>query len=305
MKKIIFCLLLVPIFSYSQDYVELFKFGYGETFNNDFENTSPSTHLEFLEADISLPLVLNEKNVFVTGGSFSYNRIQLFPNVEYTNLYSTSLKVGLATTFNSKWSTTIVLLPKIASDYNTISGDDFYMGGYGVLKLQKRENLIYRFGLYATSEAFGFYATPILGWYYLSPDKKFEMDVSLPIAVDVNYNMGSTTVGIDYFGIGRSYNINQENQPKTYVDQSSLEFSGYFQWNTFQNSILLRAKAGYSTSNNDVYADGDNIDFGLAAFNFGDDRVQLNPDISGGIFLKFEAIFRLQISSKKKDPSEM
>ena len=116
-----------------------------------------------LKPIFTLPVVLNDKNAFVTGASFSHNNLQLFPNSQYSSLYSTTLKLGLASTFNEKWSTTLVLLPKIASDYNNISGDDFYMGGFALLKLKKKENLIYRFGVYATSEAFGFFTTPILG----------------------------------------------------------------------------------------------------------------------------------------------
>ncbi|MGK0296388.1 MAG: hypothetical protein ACI884_002566, partial [Ulvibacter sp.] len=202
--------------------------------------------------------------------------------------------------FNEKWSSTVVLLPKIASDYKNISGDDFYFGGFAVLKLKKKENLIYRFGIYATSEAFGIFSTPIIGWYYLSPNKRFEMDMSLPIAADINYKLDFATVGFDYYGIGRSYKLNQGALPKQYVDQSSLEFLGYFQFNALENSVLIRAKAGYASSSYEVYENGDKIDFGLSAFSFGDNRTQLNPDISGGLLLKLEAIYRFNISKTKK-----
>ena len=124
--------------------------------------------------------------------------------------------------------------------------------------------------------------------------------MSLPIAADINYKLGFATVGIDYYGIGRSYILNQGTIPKQYVDQSSLDFLGYFQFNTLKNTVLLRVKAGYSTSNYEVYEVGDKIDFGLSAFSFGDDRTQLNPDISGGLLLKLEAIYRFNISEKKK-----
>ena len=126
------------------------------------------------------------------------------------------------------------------------------------------------------------------------------MDVSMPIAADINYTLGFARVGVDYYGIGRSYNLNQGTLPKQYVDQSSLEFLGYLQFNTLKNSLLIRAKAGYATSNYEVYADGDTIDFGLSAFSFGDNRTQFNPDISGGLLLKFEAIYRFHLSKKNK-----
>ena len=300
MKKILFYLLFYPTLVLAQDYIDLFKTGYGKTFNNRFSNSSEETEVTTFDANLTYPLVLSDKNTGITGASFNSGNLQLFPNSGNTSLYSTTLKIGLATTINEKWSSTIVLLPKIASDYKNITGDDFYIGGYAVLKQKKKENLIYRFGLYASSEAFGIFSTPIIGWYYLSPNNKFEMDVSMPIAADINYTLGFARVGVDYYGIGRSYNLNQGTLPKQYVDQSSLEFLGYLQFNALKNSLLIRAKAGYATSNYEVYADGDTIDFGLSAFSFGDNRTQLNPDISGGLLLKFEAIYRFHLSKKNK-----
>lgn len=294
MKKLLF-FLLFPILAPAQEYVDILKIGYGETFNNDFEGTESSTHVKSLEAGFTFPVVLNENHALITGFDFSRNNLQLFPHDEFTSLYSTSLKLGLASTFSEKWSSTVVLLPKIASDYQDISGEDFYFGGFALLKLKKNENLKYRFGIYTTSEAFGLFSTPILGWYYLSPNKRFEMDMSLPISADVNYNLGITTIGIDYFGIGRSFKLHKENTPETYVDLSSLEFAGYVQVNVLQNSVLLRAKLGYSSNNYEVYADGDKIDLGVSAFSFGDNRTQLNPEMNGGMFLKFEALYRFHI----------
>jgi len=288
-----------PFFGSAQNYVDLFKISYGEAFDTDFEGTNSSTQIKSFEADLTFPVVLNEKYALITGAAFSSNHLQLFPNANFTSLYSTTLKLGLASTYDEKWSSTFVLLPKVASDYQNISGDDFYLGGLALLKLQKKENLIYRFGIYGTTEAFGFFTTPIIGWYYLSANKKFEMDVSLPIVADINYTTGKITYGIDYIGIGRSFN-STKNNTNVYVDVSSLEFAGYLQFNALKKSILLRAKLGYASNDYEVYAKGDKIDLGLSAFSFGDDRTQLNPTINGGFFLKFETIYRFHIEPKKK-----
>ena len=300
MKTILVYLLFFPSLLFAQDYIDLFNVAYGKTLNNNFANSSAQTELTTFDVNLTYPLVLNENNTFITGAAFNYSNLQLFPNTSAANLYSSTLKLGLATTINEKWSTTIVLLPKVASDYKNISGDDFYFGGYAILKLKKKENLVYRFGLYASSEAFGLFSTPIIGWYYLSPNKRFQMDISLPIAADINYKLGFGTIGVDYYGIGRSYNINQETLPSQYVEQTSLEFLGYYQCSTLKNTLLLRLKVGYSTSNYAVYETGDEIDFGLSAFRFGDDRRQVNPDISGGILLKLEAIYRFNIAKRDK-----
>lgn len=298
LKKLLFLLFLFPYFGNAQEYVTLLKIGYGQTLNNNFENTTSSTHVSFSEADVTVPVVLSENNTFITGIGYNQTRLQLFPNADFKNLYSTTLKIGLATTYNDSWSSTVVLLPKIASDYTAISGNDFYMGGFGVVKFQKTKNLKYRFGVYATAEAFGLFTTPIIGWYYLSENKKFEMDVSLPISADISYAFGKTALGFDYYGIGRSFAFTQ-NETSLYVDQSSLEFSGYIQYALLQKSILIRGKVGYATSNNEVYAKDDTIDLGISAFSFGDDRALLNPDLSGGVFLEVEAIYRFNIPSKQ------
>jgi len=301
LKKFLIVLFLFPLCAISQNYVDIFKTGYSETFNNDFDKTSESTSIKSFDVGLTVPVVLNEKHAFITGIDFSTNNLQLFPDAERTNLYSSILKVGLASTYDKRWSSTLIFLPKIASDYENISSEDLYFGGLALIKYQKTENLKYRFGIYGSTEAFGFFTTPIIGWYYLSPNKKFEMDVSLPIAADINYNLGKTTIGLDYYGIGRSFALHSEDQPNTYVDLSSLEFATYFQYNLFEKSTLLRAKLGYSSNNYEVYANSDEIDLGLSAFSFGDNRAQLNPDLSGGFFLKFEAIYRFQLS--KSEPA--
>ncbi len=305
MKRLLLLIFLFPFFISAQEYVDIFRIGYSQTLNNNFEGVDSSTNVKSFEAGLTFPVVLNENHALITGADFSINNLQLFPEAEFTSLYSTNIKLGLASTWSEKWSTTIVLLPKIASDYKNISSDDFYFGGFALLKLKKNENLKYRFGIYASQEAFGLFTTPILGWYYLSPNKRFEMDMSLPISADVSYKLGITTVGVDYFGIGRSYNVHYQNAPTLYADLSSLEFASYLQFNALEESVLLRAKLGYSSNNYEMYAKGEKMDLGVSAFSFGDDRTQLNPELNGGIFLKFEAIYRFHIkeNSKKQEPN--
>lgn len=301
MKKLLLLSFFFPLLGTAQDYVDLFRINFGQTLNNDFEGVASSTYVKSFEAGFTAPLVLRKNHALITGVEFSRNNLQLFPEDKFTSLYSSTLKLGLASTWSKKWSTTLVLLPKIASDYKNISEDDFYIGGIALVKYKKSKHLIYRFGLYATQEAFGLFTTPILGWYYISPNKRFEMDMSLPIAADVSYKFGTVTTGIDYFGIGRSFNVHYTGQPTLYADLSSLEFAGYLQFNTLEESVLLRAKIGYSSNDYEMYAKGDKIDLGISAFSFGDNRSQLNPSIQGSVFVKLEAIYRFHLKPKQAE----
>ena len=294
MKQLIFCLVFLPITLIAQEYVDVFKFGYSYSDQAKFKDTNENTSINAFNAAVTLPIELSSKHVFLTGVDFSSHNLWLSPEYnQSTTLYNTIVKVGLATTFTEKWSTTLVLLPKIASDYKIISGDDFNFGIYAIAKLKKNEHFKFRFGLYASTELFGIFATPIIGAYYLSPNKHFEIDASLPITAAINYHFESVTVGFDYFAIGRSYNISQETSTPVYVDQRPIEASTYIQFGLAENSILLRAKLGYSSNTNEVYAQGDQLNYRISAFSFGDNRTQLNSDILGSVFLKFEAIYRI------------
>jgi len=294
LKQLIFCLVFLPITLIAQEYVDVFKFGYSYSDQAKFKDTNENTSINAFNGAVTLPIELSSKHVFLTGVDFSSHNLWLSPEYnQSTTIYNTIVKVGLATTFTEKWSTTLVLLPKIASDYKIISGDDFNFGIYAIAKLKKSEHFKFRFGLYASTELFGVFATPIIGAYYLSPHKRFEIDASLPITAAINYHFESVTVGFDYFAIGRSYNISQETSTPVYVDQRPIEASTYIQFGLAENSILLRTKVGFSSNTNEVYKQGDQLNYRVSAFSFGDNRTQLNPDILGSIFLKFEAIYRI------------
>lgn len=298
MKHRFLLLVFLPLFTSAQNYVDIAYLGYSSTFNNEFEGSTEGTSIGVLEAGLTYPVVLNEKHALITGFDFNHTQLELAPNAPGTDLFTTNLKIGLSSTYNEKWSSTLVLLPKLASDYEVLSSKDIYIGGFAILKLKKRDNLLYRFGFYGSTEAFGFFSTPIFGWYYLSDNERFEMDISLPIAGNVNYRLGAITVGFDYFGIGRSYNLTRSSDPAIYVQNTSLEFASYVQTGLLNNSVLLRGKLGFTTNDYEVYQQGEKIDFGLSAFRFGDDRTQLNANVNSGLFLKFEAIYRFQLPEK-------
>lgn len=314
MKNYLYLITLLSVSVFSQNYVDILKISYSNNFNSEFENVNQSTTVKSIDMDFTFPIVINDSNALVTGVTYSLNNLQLFPNPNFSlldvdpgsvplnfdnvSLHTTILKLGLATTFNSKWSGTFVFLPKLASDYVTLSSDDFFLGGVAVIKYQKNERLKYRLGVFAIDQTYGWFTTPIFGVYYLSPNNKFEMDISAPVAGDINYALSpSFKLGFDYVGIGRSFDVHQENTPDYYVDYGALEFTGYAQYGLLNNSVLLRAKIGYAAFDAEAYEKGDNVNFRISAFNIGgDDRKQLNPALSSGLFAKIEAVYRFNIT---------
>lgn len=140
-----------------------------------------------------------------------------------------------------------MLLPKISSDYINISSDDLYIGGIFLLKYKKTDHLSYKFGLYATTEAYGLFTCPIIGLYYYNPSSRFEMKMTLPFDADLNYGLSNNTkIGVNYLATGSSYKLSNNNLITNYVQNNSLELSTYLQQNIFKNNIFLFFKMDYS-----------------------------------------------------------
>lgn len=300
MKKQLFILfLLVSNFCNAQGFVDLFSINYGKSAATTYENSSQSTTISNFETNLTLPIQLNEKYTVITGGDFSFNKLQLFPDSNYNNLYLTRVKAGVNITHSERWSGTYMLLAKFSSDYINLSSDDFYTGGVAVLKYKKNKNLGYKFGLYASKEAYGLFVSPIIGFYYLSPSNRFEMNFYLPNDADINYKLSEKTkTGIDFVASGKTFKLTTNNARSSYVENNALEFSSYLQNNSLCKNILVRLKAGFSTNNFKVYPIDQKIDFATSLLRFGDHRTQLNKDLSIGFFAKIEAIYRFDIASK-------
>lgn len=298
-KQLLILFLLISNFCHSQGFVDLFSINYGKSAATTYENSFQTTTITNFDTNLTLPIQLNEKYAIITGGDFSLNKLQLFPAENYNNLYLTRIKAGINITHSEHWSGTYILLPKLSSDYINLSMDDFYMGGVAVLKYKKSKNLSYKFGLYASDEAFGLFISPIIGLYYLSPNARFEMNLYLPNDGDLNYGLtDKTKVGIDFVGRGKSFKLTTDNVRSSYVENNSMEFSSYLQNSSFNKNVLLRLKLGFSTNSFDVYPIDQKIDFATSLFQFGDDRTQLNSNLSSSAFIKIEAICRFDIASK-------
>ncbi|WP_246022070.1 DUF6268 family outer membrane beta-barrel protein [Flavobacterium cellulosilyticum] len=254
--------------------------------------------ITYLDIDLTLPLKLKDKQAIITGIDFSSNSLQLFPVIAYKNLYLARIKAGINISHSEFWSGTYILLPKISSDFINLSMEDFYLGGVAVLKYKKRNNLSYKFGLYASNESFGLFITPLIGLYYLSPNSLFEMNLYLPSNTDLNYSLTNTTkLGTDFVARGRSFKLTTDNVRSSYVENTSLEFSTYIQNNSLVKNVLMRLKVGFSTNRFDVYPIDQKIDFATSLVKFGDNRTQLNSNLSSSPFIKIEAIYRFYLTS--------
>jgi len=284
----------------AQNYFDIGSISYANTPSNKFENSSEQTGVEELELKLNFPVVVDEKNVLLTGLYANRIQVKLDPDISgNTNLNSIGLVLGLNHTYSEKWSATYMVLPKISSDLNELSGKDFQLGLLSLFNYTKRSDLKYKFGLYANTERYSLSFLPLLGLYYQSPDKKFEANFTLPIRADVNYQLfGKTKVGLNFDGLGSSYNMNKRLyiNKDTYAVKTSNELFAYlmFQLGT---SFYIKPKLGYSILRTyKVFENNDKVDFSVGPIYVGDNRTQLNTNFEDGAIFKIEMVYRVHFN---------
>ena len=299
-KKVIVSLLLIcPLLSYSQEYVDLITVNYAKSGETKFRNSPENTIISIFDSKVLLPVVLNPKTAIITGFDFNIKNLQLLPNAEFSDLYYTRLKLGVNTEHSDKWTGSYALLPVISSDYKKLSFDDVYMGGIVIMTYKKNKSLNYKFGVYTGTQASGYFITALLGIYYKIPNSNFEITALMPGILDVNYSISSNMkVGIDYKGTSEAFKFHDENILKTYVENSTLEFSSYIENNSITKNLLLRLKAGLATNKYDVYAVNDKFNLNITPIKIGDDRTKLNQKMNSSLFFRFEAIYRFNLNAK-------
>ena len=277
----------------AQNYVDLARFHYSTTPQNNFDSINASTDIEDFGVDITLPIQLNDSNAILTGLNLDQITTQLNPASHFQTVSTVNLKIGYNKKYANKWSGTYMLLPKISSDFKNLSSKDFQLGALILMKYNKKENLKYNLGLYYNNELFGPFIVPLIGLYYKSSNNKFEANLTLPIWADVNYKLSNwLTIGANFSAFVRSYHLSENN---VYVVKKSNEIFGYLQFNATK-SILIQTKTGYSIGRSyKVYDDDDKVDAGISAFRIGDERTVLNSTFNDGLVFKVRLIYRFHI----------
>jgi len=284
---------LLSFVCFGQDYVDLARFHYYTTPQNNFDSINGNTTVEDVGLDVTLPIVLNEKNTILTGFNIDQITTKIHPDFNPTTISTVNLKIGYNKKHSEKWTGTYMFLPKISSDFKSLSNKDYQFGGLVLMKYNKKENLKYNIGMYYNSELFGSFLVPLLGLYYKSANDKFEANLTLPIWADINYKLNNfIKVGANFSAFVRSYHLSEDN---AYLVKKSNDMFGYLQFN-LTKSVLLQTKTGYSIGRSyKVYDDNDKTDLAVSAFRFGDDRTVLNPTFKDGLVFKVRLIYRFHI----------
>jgi hypothetical protein len=302
MKKIkllmLFALFTVAV--NAQDYVDIFKLTLNNAtlgnLDNDYE-----TSVNNLNMEVYYPKKLSEKAVLLTGFTVENTRLNFSEGAERSSLTMTRLNLGMKYQHSEKWSGTYVFLPKIASDFDNIGSNDFQFGGLAVFDYQYSEAYKIKFGLYASSENHGSTITPLIGLWHRSKNNKFYINATLPIRMDANYALSNKfSVGADLLTSIKSYNLSEFNS-EFYTQEESIRFALYAAYGLMENSIILRGKVGFDTTDYGVYSSDEKVGAQMLTFPLRtDDRNRLNSEFDSSIYIGFDAIYRFDLTKENK-----
>ena len=292
-----FVLLLLSGRICAQEYLDIFKADYAISPNNRFEDSSMTTTLQEKNANLTVPIKINERIAFLTGVTYENISAYFDKSTRKASVTGLTLKLGANIKHSEKWSGTYILLPKISSDFEKVAEQDVQLGGAAMMKYKKSDHFNYKFGVYANNELFGAFVVPVAGLYYLSPSEKFEANVLLPLSVDLSYYMTSSfSVGLNFKGQVRTYNLNSnlEQDQNNYLARSSNDVYTYLQFG-MKSGINFQLGLGHSVGRSyRVY--NEKVSMGMPLVYFDDNREQLNADFSDGWLIKFAVFYRLDLS---------
>lgn len=302
MKTIVlFIVLIAASFQLqAQDYVDIIRLSSNNSRMGNVQNDY-QTNVNNQQLQLYYPIRASESFVVITGFTIEHTSLNLLQGADVTNLWMTRLNLGAKIYHSDRWTGTYLVLPKIASDFRNLGRQDFQFGGLALMDYKISETWKFKFGLYVSSENHGSTVTPLLGLWHRSKNKKFYINAVLPIRADIHYNIvGGLGVGADLLTSVKAYHLSQDNGG-FYVQEESIRVGAYVSYGFLDNSIILRLRAGYDTTEYGLFNTGDMIGAQVLTFPVsGDGRNRLNPDFNGAFYFGGDLIYRFDLNKEKK-----
>ncbi len=285
----------------AQDYVDILKIA-GKNIVKGNKAGSYLTEVTNFKTELYYPTQLNEDLVILSGFTIENTNLELMKEGDRGSLLMTRLNLGFKYQHSDKWAGIYVSLPKLASDFEDIGKKDFQFGGLALLNYQISEPWKIKFGVYSSSENYGTTLTPIIGVWHRSKDRKFYINATLPIKMDLNYALTNKglSLGFDLLSSIKSYNLS-EGEGGFYVQEESIRFGFYLAHSFLDNALILKARGGLDQTDYGVYSSGDTIGVQVLKFPLGgDNRYRLNPEFTTSVYLGIDLVYRFDLTKVSK-----
>lgn len=289
----------LSVSSNGQDYVDLIRVSYGRSGSARFEGTDERTTIVDFGVDTTIPVPVNDHVTVLTGLMYEVIRTRLYRDSDASTLHGAGVKLGVNfTSGEHRWMGTFMLLPRLNTDFHNVDRRSLQIGGLIVFRKTINPYANYKIGLYMNSEFFGTWIVPMIGFYYQRPGRPWEVSVFLPVSFDASYALsGRVRAGAMFTGMRRSYQLSgiPTYGGVGYLDRVANDLGGYLSWQ-LAKGIVLQSRVTYSIGRSGkVFEKNDKIDVGFPLGSLGDNRVQLNDNVTDGWQAQLLLIYRLKL----------
>lgn len=311
------CFSTFSLVSLSQDYHTIGHYHFEYSPDNAYEyNNQNSVDIEENELTLSIPILRENGDAYVTG--FEFSKTRMYPKFNQPDTASDSLYTGsyqffkyrFALGYNKVWSEkfkgVFMFIPSLSSDMEEITSRDLQWGAVFLFTKVSNPKFTWKYGLYVNTEYLGLFVVPLIGWDW-KIGEKWRMFGVLPRAMTIQHKFNDRfRSGIKFEAPGLTYDIKKENftdgsgQPvNTYVQ--NLKNSLYLYGEVYlTKSIVFQARVGHSVFRFIRLYDSDETTIiNVWGVNVGRKRNQMEVsgfrDFSDGILLNASLHYRFNL----------
>jgi hypothetical protein len=189
----------------------------------------------WVTSHVSVPATLGDDILLTTAAFEQYEHSDF-------RVYGVSLPVAYVWKVNDRWKMTGSVIPRLSSDMEAVSSDDYQLGG-AVLATRKGSDFFsFKFGAYYNSEFFGFFMLPLAGVEWKINDR-LHLGGILPRKMVLEYKAAPGRIHLG--GLFRSVTNSFRTLPGSYIRISDNQVRFFVDAYLFAN-IVMNAEMGYS-----------------------------------------------------------
>lgn len=254
--------------------------------------------------DLKAPIKMSEKSIWYNSVNYFYWHVgndEVMPAEEVNpiDLHGIILRTGLYQKFSKERAIQIFLAPRFMSDFQSVDGSHFQMGGLVLYEKRFKEDLKMGFGAMYNQEAFGPYLVPLVNLDWQISDR-WSIAGLFPIYGKVKYKINERlNVGWSHFGLITTYRLGGEAYEGDYMERQSIDETLFARYKLGGN-IYVEARMGYALGRSYAqYEEDQKVDFSIPLVGFGDNRIQKNVSFHDGAIASLRIVYAVPIPAGK------
>ena len=310
MKNLIFISILILGFSAhaqenTQETLDIFtisgRYGFPQSYDSVYDGKAKEYGVMI---DLKAPIKMSEKSIWYNSVNYFYWHVgndEVMPAEEVNpiDLHGIILRTGLYQKFSKERAIQIFLAPRFMSDFQSVDGSHFQMGGLVLYEKRFKEDLKMGFGAMYNQEAFGPYLVPLVNLDWQISDR-WSIAGLFPIYGKVKYKINERlNVGWSHFGLITTYRLGGEAYEGDYMERQSIDETLFARYKLGGN-IYVEARMGYALGRSYAqYEEDQKVDFSIPLVGFGDNRIQKNVSFHDGAIASLRIVYAVPIPAGK------